>query len=197
MVASESTCLEARLLALETTLGFVPANDESGKAKSGDLSSRLDQLEQEWKTLAPSSLNMLWEETDKIVKDLHPGPSMTYQQPSSTRNNYPIVYRKQQVLAATKTLQRDMEYLTNIVNLLLISQAGTISEESVTQAPILTSCLVTPEQEKRLSTLRVQTAEAQQKTEALAVRVDSLVRTYQTILGSLAERMLKLEQANK
>ena len=190
----EGHSIESRIVALEATLGLLPKKGDE-VSDVDDLGTRVAQLEEKYKSLAPSSLNNLWEESDGLIKDLHPGSSLTYQQPLTTRNNYPVIYRKQQVLASSKSLQRDMDYLTNIVNLLLISQSGGgVSEETVMQAPILASVQVTPEQEKRLDTLRLQTADAQNKTEELAQRMDSLVRTYQTILTSLSERMLQLEQ---
>jgi hypothetical protein len=88
-----------------------------------------------------------------------------------------MLYRKQVVLASQDALRRDMSHLSNILNLLYISQKSPLKD--VTQAPILNIPPVSPEEEKRLDVLRVTAAGCHNQAAALANRMDSLIATYQ------------------
>ena len=211
---ADKLLLEARVLALERSLGLVPtANDQgnqnstatttttkTGTSKKNDtmasMSTRLERLEGQYKKMAPTSLHNMWNETNTLLQDLHPGTNLTYQQPIASRHNYPILYRKQHILAATQSLKNDMAQLSDILNLLLIGNAdvnAAVTEETVTEAPILTAGgTITADQQQRLDSLRVGTVQAQQKTEELAERLDSLVGTYKTVLTALSDRAVGL-----
>ena len=111
--------IEARLQALEAVLGI-----SEEKAEKKDVERRLTELEQKIKSTTPSSLHATWDESDRLLKDLHPGSNLTYQQPSK---NYPILFRRKEVLAASDSLKADMDQLSTILNLILIAQKHTDS----------------------------------------------------------------------
>ena len=74
---SISSSIEARLQALEAVLGV-----KGEKAEKKDVERRLTELEQKIKSTTPSSLHATWDESDRLLKDLHPGSNLTYQQTS-------------------------------------------------------------------------------------------------------------------
>jgi hypothetical protein len=193
----DDQALQARLLALETRVGLAPKANSSTSSK--DITSRLALLEDEWKSSTTTTFNSLCDESDKILEELQPGAGLTYQQALLGRSkDYPILYRQQLVLASHESLRRDMAQLSTILNLLTIGQkaaaSSTNTAELVTQAPILNTPPVTPEQERRLDTLRVGAAESQRQTVDLANRMDSIIAIYQTAMLTLSGRMIRLEE---
>lgn len=186
--------MEARLQALESKLGFNQGKDEGS---SNDLESRLNALELKLKDSTPSSLNATWDESDRLLQDLHPGPNMTYQQPSK---NYPILFRRKEVLASADSLSADMDQLSTILNLLLISQKQTESplrEEQVTQAPILTSLAIAEDDERRLDKVAGQIGDMNRQIEDVASRIDSLVESYHTVMAAVSDKMVAADEALK
>lgn len=183
--------VEVRLLALETRIGLAPKSKSSDAEK--DISSRLSLLEDTWKSSTTTGFKQLCDESDNLLEDLQPGAGLTYQQELSGRSkNYPILYRKQLVLASKDTLRNDMKRLSDILNLLYISQKSTLKD--VAQAPIINTPPVTPEQERRLDAVRVNAAHCQRQTSEMANKVDSLMITYQKAMLTLSGRMIQLEQ---
>lgn len=185
--------LEARLQNLEASLGISRAKEEESAAK--DIEARLTALELKLKAKTPSSLHATWDESDRLLKDLHPGPNLTYQQPAK---NYPILFRRKEVLASADTIKSDMDQLSTILNLLLISQKQTdspIREEQVTQAPILTSVTISEEEERRLEAVRLQVGDINRQLLDMANRIDSLVEAYHTVMTSVSEKMVEVDEA--
>jgi hypothetical protein len=193
--------LHARLQRLELLVGLTPRevneSSSSDKPKSfdQDVLSRLESLEQMWKTKSTSLPQPLSEETDSLLEDLHPGgAALTYQQVLSGRSkDYPLLYRKQIVLASSDSLRRDMAELKNILNLLYISQRSP-RDRDWSQAPILHIPTIPPEDEARLEAVSASVAQCQHQTTLLANRVDLLVSTYQTSMKNLSERIMKLDE---
>lgn len=184
--------IEARLQALETVLGI---NEAKGEEK--DLERRLSELEQTIKAPTPSSLHATWDESDRLLKDLNPGFNLTYQQPSK---NYPILFRRKEVLASSDALKAEMDQLGTILNLLLIAQKQTDSplrEEQVTQAPILTSVSVSEEEERRLDAVTLQVRDMTRQVHDVAGRIDSLVENYAAVMTSVSEKMVAADEALK
>mmetsp|Transcript_12675 Transcript_12675/g.23013 ORF Transcript_12675/g.23013 Transcript_12675/m.23013 type:complete len:194 (+) Transcript_12675:35-616(+) len=184
--------VEARLQALEAVLRV---NEENAEEK--DVERRLTQLEQKLKSTTPSSLHVTWDESDRLLKDLHPGSNLTYQQPSK---NYPILFRRKEVLAASDSLKADMDQLSTILNLILIAQKQTDSilrEEQVTQAPILTSVSISEEHERRLDKVAIQISDVNRQVQDVAHRIDSLVECYHSVMTSISEKMVAVDEALK
>jgi hypothetical protein len=90
------------------------------------------------KASTPSLLHSTWDDSDRLLRDLDWGPTLTYQQ---TSKNYLILYRWKEVLACADSIKANMDQLLTLLNLLLISQKSTdslLQQDQVTQAPILT-----------------------------------------------------------
>ena len=181
--------VNSRLQALELRVGTgttMPGSDN-------DIATRLNVLEQKWKSSTTATFNQIGDASDKLLNDLHPGPALTYQQVLSGRSqDYPILYRKQVVLASHLALRQDMNHLSNILNLLYISQKSPLKD--VTQAPILNTPPVSPEEEKRLDVLLVTAGSCQMQVAEVANRMDSLITTYQQAMITLSDRMIRLEE---
>jgi len=186
--------MEARLQALEATLGISGAKE---KESSKDLETRLTAVEQKIKASTPSSLHATWEESDRMLRDLHPGSNLTYQQPSK---NYPILFRRKEVLASEGSFKADMEQLSTILNLLLIAQKQTDSplrEEQVTQAPILTSLAISDEAERRLDVVVLQVGDITRQIQDVANRIDALVEAYHALMSAVSDKMVAADEALK
>mmetsp|Transcript_13875 Transcript_13875/g.22994 ORF Transcript_13875/g.22994 Transcript_13875/m.22994 type:complete len:216 (+) Transcript_13875:85-732(+) len=205
----DDQAMESRLLALETRIGLAPKVDKSTETKEEgndsaapaaaadkDITSRLTMLEDEWKSCTTTTFNVLCSESDKLLEELQPGAGLTYQQALLGRSkDYPILYRQQLVLASQDSLRRDMAQLSDILNLITISQKTTTSTaDLVTRAPILHTPPVTLEQERRLDTLRVSAAQSQRDTVELANRMDATITVYQKAMLALSDRMIRLEE---
>lgn len=203
-IASTDQSIEDRLSSLEAKLGVTASNNnsnnnnDSGRPK-GDLTNRLDALESQWKSATSSSFHQTWDESDRLLEDLSPGDSLlSYQQSATSQSmNNPILYRKQAVLASQDSLRRDMSYLSEILNLLYISQkqpSNSTTETLVSQAPILHPVSISDEEERRLDNLRVNVIKTQEQTNQLVNRVDSLISTYQKAIFALSERIILVEE---
>lgn len=184
--------LEARVKALEISLGIDQAKTDEAKSEKSsvtDLDARLTALEQSIKASTPSSLHATWDESDRLLQDLHPGSSLTYQQPSK---NYPMLFRRKHVLASADTLKADMDQLSAILNLLLISQKqvdSPLREEQVTQAPILTPVSISEEEQRRLDAVTLQVGHMERQIQDTANRIDSLVNGYHKVMTIVSEQM--------
>jgi hypothetical protein len=89
---------------------------------SVDVETRLGALHTKIKASTPSALHSTWDESDCLLRDLDPGPTLTYQQ---TSKNYPILYRRKEVLVSADSIKAVMGQLATLLNLLLISQKNT------------------------------------------------------------------------
>mmetsp|Transcript_27957 Transcript_27957/g.39372 ORF Transcript_27957/g.39372 Transcript_27957/m.39372 type:complete len:264 (-) Transcript_27957:131-922(-) len=188
-----------------------------------DVSSRLDSLHMKIRDSVPSSLLQSLEESNQLLTDFHPGPSLTYQK-------QPVGYRRQEVLASSDNLQDGMSQLNQILDLLLIGSkvgrrsqppnsqtSGTtkLTEHDVVQAPILTLGLgggfssssqepqqqqnnsngstmnyCSPNAERQLDLLLMESLTLQSTTEEVVGRVDALVQDYNAIMIAAAEKTL-------
>jgi hypothetical protein len=189
--ASVDASIEARLQALEATLGVIPLKEGDS---SLDIETRLDALQTKIKASTPSSLHSTWDESDRLLRDLDPGPTLTYQQ---TFKNYPILYRRKEVLASADSIKADMGQLSTLLNLLLISQKNIDSplrQEQVTQAPILTSVVISEEQERRLDSMLLKLGELSRSIQDMADRVDFLVDSYHAVMTTMSEKMVAADE---
>jgi hypothetical protein len=183
------------LVGLNSKEGIEYSLPDNLKSHEQDVLSRLETLEQKWKTCTTPLFQPLSEEMDSLLEELHPGgAALTYQQVLSGRSkDYPLLYRKQIVLASWDSLRRDMAELSNILNLLYISQSSP-RDKDWTQAPILHISPIPPEDDARLEALCASAAQCQHQTILLANRVDLLLSTYQTAMKNLSERIIRLDE---
>ena len=192
--ASADAFIEARLQALEATLGSIPLKEGESSA---DIETRLDSLLAKIKATTPSSLHATWNDADSLLRDLEPGPYLTYQR---TSKNYPILYRRKEVLASADSMKADMDQLSSLLNLLLISQKHTDSplrEEQATQAPIITSVVISGEEERRLDAVLLKVGELSRSIQDIADRVDSLMDSYHAVMMTLSEKMVVADELSK
>lgn len=198
--------METRLLALETRVGLTPKLDKptatvlqldepSASSANKDIISRLALLEDQWKSSTTTTFNSLCDESDKLLEELQPGAGLTYQQALLGRSkDYPILYRQQLVLASEESMRRDMGQLSNILNLLTISQkSSSTTADLVTNAPIINTPPVTAEQEQKLDTVRINVAQSQRRIIELANRMDAMINIYQKSMLTLSDRMIRVE----
>jgi len=129
-------------------------------------------------------------ESDKLMKDLDPGMALTHQQ-------QPLLYRRQEVLASSDSLRNDMEELRKILHLLLTSSSssGSLREDAVTQAPILTSTNITHDDQRRLDALRLRMEGFQTRTQDMVAKVDHLVQTYHGLISAASEKFVIADEA--
>ena len=185
----QSQSFESRLTALEVKVGkLVP---ENAVADNADVDSRLQSLQSKIDANSNAQLKETWRETQEMLRDLDPGAALTHQQ-------QPLLYRRQELLASADTMKRDMEHLKTILHLLQTSQPafeGPIREEQVAQAPILTDMSVSPEDERRLDTLRLTLQDLHTRTQNLMFRMDNTLECYHSIMTAASEKCVLADEA--
>ena len=184
--AQYETQLAARLAALETKLGVASTSSQ----QSSSLSDRLTALEQRQATvLGSSSSTQQHLESLQLLQELDPGVALTHQQ-------QPLLYRRQQVLAASAQLQADGKQLQELRHVLRIptSDKSTLTEEDVLQAPLLEQNVgVSPEDERRLDSIQGQFANALQRTQAMQGRIDQLLEAYHVVMVAASEKVVLMK----
>jgi hypothetical protein len=193
MAAAAGSSLEARLSALEAQLGV--SSSSEGPSRN-DMSIRLDALQSTIETQTTSQFRETWHESQKLFRELDPGMALTHQQ-------QPLLYRRQEVLAASGSLQTDMGELGNILHLLLTSQRepanqqqpnATLREDQVTQAPILTSVSVSPEDQRRLDALRLTLEGLNVRTQKLTTNMDQMLECYHAVMTAASEKCILADE---
>ena len=203
---SSSLSLEARLLNLESKLGVV-----NPLVTKSDIAGRLDTVKQQIDVLTTASFRETWAEIQNLLVDLDPGMALTHQQ-------QPLLYRRQEVLAAASSLENDMRELSTMMHLLKQGQTNTatttssggttttatntansvgslLREDQVTQAPILTNFTISPEEERRLDALRLTLQDMQGRVQALMGRTDQLLESYHTVMAAASEKIVMADEA--
>jgi hypothetical protein len=201
---------EDRLRVLEETLR-VGGSSTTASAEDGGLMSRLTATErqvdafltgglphqQQGGSSSSPSLKQLWEESNKLLRELNPGTALTHQQQIAA----PILYRRQEVLASAESLHQNMQQVQEVLTLLSIGQpqmiAGgePVSEMQVTKAHILTQ--TTPpskEDQERLRETEETLRDVQSKVESIAARMDRLVAGYHSVVAAVSEKMVLADE---
>ncbi len=182
--------LDARVSALETKLGL-RGGTVSVSLVDTDIEGRLGALQATVDKHTTPQFRSLWKESLDLLRDLDPGPGLTHQQ-------QPLLYRRQEVLAAAVTLERDMGELAKIMHLLTQGRAPDSStplrEDAVTQAPILTNLSISPEDQRRLDTLRVTLEDLNGRTRATALRLNQLLECYHSVMSAASEKCILADE---
>lgn len=214
--------MEARLRALEDALR---GNGTETIGDGGDPTSRLHALETKLDAalsstttshtthnpaeVAPNNntnnnIKQIWQESDKLMRELDPGSALTHQAQIAA----PLLYRRQAVLSCADTLQRDMAAVHEILTLLVIGQqaqilsnktndatALPISEMQVLKAPILMQTAAPPaDQQERLRQIETTLLGTQQQVESIAVRMDRLVANYHAFVSAVSEKIVLVDE---
>jgi hypothetical protein len=120
--------LESRLAALETQLGVgsnqPPQSPQpQPQPQPQEIASRLDQLQASMERNTTVGLRDAWFESLQLLRELDPDIALTHQQ-------QPLLYKRQQVLAAARNLESDMQQLDVLLKLLTTAT----KEETATTA---------------------------------------------------------------
>lgn len=178
--------LDARVAALETKLGL-----RSSSVSKVDVESRLNALQATVDKHTTPQFRSVWKESMDLLRELDPGPGLTHQQ-------QPLLYKRQEVLAAAETLEKDMGELAKILHLLSQGRASASStplrEDAVTQAPILTNLSVSPEDQRRLDALRVTFEDLNTRTRVMALRLNQLLECYHSVMSAASEKCILADE---
>lgn len=185
--SSSALSLEARLANLESKLGVVDP-----LITNNDISGRLDAVQSRIDGATTQSFRETWAEIQNLLTELDPGMALTHQQ-------QPLLYRRQEVLAAAPTLQEDMRELSTMMHLLKQGRDKatnqTLREDQVTQAPILTNYSISPEDQRRLDALRLTLQDLQARIQSLMGNTDKLLESYHTVMAAASEKIVMADEA--
>jgi hypothetical protein len=186
--------LESRLSAIEERLGVLHGKPSS---KATDVQERLEQLKTLYESSTDAAFRESCAESDKLLEELDAGTALTHQ---TTVSSTPLYYRRQEVLSSADDLKKDLEYLSQMLTLLMVSQAPReegqqpLREDEVTNAPIVNIPPVSREDEKRLDLLHANIAELQAKTVGLSNRVDALLKLYASLISTASEKLVLADE---
>lgn len=197
-ILPSSASLESRLAALEAKVGQLPSLTSES---SGQLSSRLDSIQSAIHSSTTLALRETWQESLKLLKDLDPDIALTHQQ-------QPLLYKRQQVLAAAAQLQLDMQQLDVILKLLTneAKERNSSSSSSTTtdlrldqvtvSAPIVSSPYYAQSQKdcERLDTLRVTFGSLQARVSKVQQQLQQLLEAYHTVMTAASEKCILAEE---
>lgn len=176
-------------------MGLLPSQQNVNVASAADISSRLNEVQAAMdKHMTPQFKNIC-SESQTLLRELDPGAGLTHQQ-------QPLLYKRQEVLAASDSLTKDMSELSQILHLLLTSQArqdaakGNIANlntpvkkgsGAAPSAPIVASSLSEPLREDQVTQAPILTAmkvspEDQRRLDALRLTIEDLNTRTQTIM---------------
>ena len=186
--SSSALSLEARLANLESKLGVVDP-----LITNNDISGRLDAVQSRIDGATTQSFRETWAEIQNLLTELDPGMALTHQQ-------QPLLYRRQEVLAAAPTLEEDMRELSTMMHLLKQGRDDkatnqTLREDQVTQAPILTNYSISPEDQRRLDALRLTLQDLQGRIQSLMGNTDKLLESYHTVMAAASEKIVMADEA--
>jgi hypothetical protein len=186
--------IELRLASIESKLGILHG---AQRIPEPDIQSRLKDLKALYEAKTDEAFRESCSESDRLMRELDAGTALTHQ---TSVSSTPLYYRRQEVLASADSLKQDMDQLSQMLNLLLVSQPprdeskGPLREEEVTNAPIVNLTPVSREDEKRLDVLQANVAELQSRTRNVAGRVDSLLNLYYSLMSTSSEKMVLADE---
>lgn len=199
-ISASDRAMEARLAALETKLGLRSSSSSTISAASNsaenNMETRLSTLQRTMEEQTTPEFRSVMKESWQLLDDLDPGAGLTHQQ-------QPLLYKRQEVLASADTLQRDLNELSHIWHLLLTSSSSsnsssnngtTISQDAVTQAPILTQIRISDEDQRRLDALRVTLEDLNGRTRVMTLRLNQLLEAHYAVLSAASEKCILADE---
>jgi hypothetical protein len=186
--------MEARLAAIEAKLGIVPGKPS---IQGNSLEQRLTALKALYESTTDPSLRDTYAESDRLMQELDAGTALTHQTSDLTT---PLFYRRQEILSAADDLKIDLDQLMQILHLILVSQPPSnekrpLRQEEVTQAPIVTVPPISEENSQRLESLKSNINGLSSRAQAVASRVDALLKLHQSLISTASEKMVVANEA--
>lgn len=194
-IPPSSASLESRLAALEAKVGRISAL-ASPSLSAQELSARLDSLQSIVDGHTTLACRETWQESLKLLKELDPDIALTHQQ-------QPLLYKRQQLLAAASQLQLDMQQVDVILKLLTYetkekasSSSSSMRLDQVIQAPIVTSPHYSQSHKdrERLDTLRVTFGALNHRVSIVQQQMQQLLETYHTVMTAASEKCILAEE---
>jgi hypothetical protein len=188
--------MESRLAALEAKVGRITAVS-SPSLSTQEFSSRLDCLQSNIDGHTTVAFREAWQECMKLLKELDPDIALTHQQ-------QPLLYKRQQLLAAALQLHTDMQQLDVVLKLLTYetkekassSSSSSMRLDQVTQAPIVSSPNYSQSRkdQERLDALRVTFGALNDRVNKVQQQMQHLLESYHTVMAAASEKCILAEE---
>eukprot|EP00985_Skeletonema_marinoi_P030270 scaffold31320_cov89-Skeletonema_marinoi.AAC.2 len=213
--------LELRLAELELKIGTSVVSSSS-QTQNIDVTSRLDNLlriETNRRPPAPptakasdasldtkrAALHQEFRTIDRLLSELAMSPLAGPAASVGGSANAPLLFRRQEILASSGSMKRDMEILSRIRELTMIGAKVTHdtnkSESNVVNCPIVASERYNlpsdPEAKERLERLCFRVAEVHKRSTAVSIRADRMLDSYGKVMMALSEKMVLAEEQIK
>jgi len=186
----------ARLATIENKLGIVHGKPRV-QPDENNAERRLSELKALFEATTDPAFRESCAESRKLMKDLDAGTALTHQTSSSTT---PLYYRRAEVLSSSADLRRDMDQISQMLNLLLIDQEPrkegqtSLREEEITQAPIVNIVPPSNEDERRLDILQANIGDMEKQAKNLCHRVDALLKCYTALIATCSQKMVLADE---
>lgn len=167
----------------------------TAKASDATLDTKRALLHEEFRTI------------DRLLSELAmsplAGPAASVQ---GNNANAPLLFRRQEILASSDSMNQDMELLTRIRDLTMIGVKVTDSkissnESSVVNCPIIASerynLALDPDAKERLERLCFRVAELHKRSLSASLRADRLLNAYGQVMMALSEKIVLAEEQIK
>jgi hypothetical protein len=157
------------------------------------LESRIQKLEH-WRL--PSALTEDAAAIEQQWQEVSPGTALTHQRQIVA----PMVYRRQEILAAADTYRSDLQLLLELRQLLSIgsttSSEAVMTESHVVQAPILVqeTTQFTPEEDQRMQAIGQAVSQLEQRVHHVSRHFDHLLNHYNTLILAISEKLVCIEE---
>mmetsp|Transcript_11756 Transcript_11756/g.18036 ORF Transcript_11756/g.18036 Transcript_11756/m.18036 type:complete len:241 (+) Transcript_11756:64-786(+) len=216
--------LELRLAELELRVGTTLPSDSSPSQKI-DITSRLDNLLRiETNRLPPTpptakasdasldtkraALHQEFRTIDRLLSELAMSPLAGPAASVGGNSNAPLLFRRQEILASSDSMKRDMELLSRIRELTMMGvkittndsneSSNTTNESNVVNCPIIASerydLPSDPDAKKRLERLCFRVAELHKRSTAVSIRANRMLDSYAQVMKALSEKMVLAEE---
>lgn len=215
--------LELRLAELELRVGTTLPNNSSPPSQKIDVTSRLDNLLRiETNRLPPTlptakasdasldtkraALHQEFRTIDKLLSELAMSPLAGPAASVGGNSNAPLLFRRQEILASSDSMKRDMELLSRIRELTMmgvkvtndLNKASNTNESKVVNCPIIASekydLPSDPDARERLERLCFRVAELHKRSTAVSIRADRMLNSYGQVMQALSEKMVLAEE---
>ena len=217
--------LELRLAELELRVGTTLPCDSSPSQKI-DITSRLDNLMRiETNRLPPTpptakasdasldtkraALHQEFRTIDRLLSELAMSPLAGPAASVGGNSNAPLLFRRQEILASSDSMKRDMELLSRIRELTMMGvkitnnnnsnkSSNTTNESNVVNCPIIASekydLPSDPDAKERLERLCFRVAELHKRSTAVSIRANRMLDSYVQVMKALSEKMVLAEE---